>query len=750
MSRFTISSSYPVPSVMSRVEFEDIIKNLVPASDLVDTAHMQISGSSKVGLNLSTLKGDGLVVSGTTLQVEPLTSGGLTVASGGVSVNTDDTTIELSSGSLQVKASSITSAHIAPDTVVAADIDANAVGFSELNAGANLEDNGSGAVRVAQTMTGLTSVTSAAFVGPLTGNVTGDLTGNADTVTNGVYTSSKISALSATSSTELRGVISDETGTGSLVFATSPTLVTPALGTPASGTLTNCTFPTLNQDTTGTAATVTGATQAAITTAANLTTVGTISTGTWSGTTIAIASGGTGLTSVGTAGQILATNSGENGLEWVNNTPTLAALTDTTIASTPGTGSILYYDGPAATWKDTNEIRIDSSSLVGIGGDPENFPSATADSSTPGNTNAKLSVHGHMWLEHTLAFNDSARIDRMSGSNAGTSGWRDVFKGLVPYHTTLSAGITDTAGLPLTITVADSSVFPSGGTGSLQINGEQFTIQSTDNSTNEITLSHRAVGSSSAAAHSTGDLVTHATSNFGLLIDGYGGGHTAVAVRSNDINDAFSIVCSDLPHSGQSQNDTFKQVLRAGPTGVVLNEHGDSEYDFRVEGDTNENLLVCDASLDGVGIGGAAASGYNLIVHGTMKAAGTGGTELVVQDGTNMAVQVTDGTTGASQHIRSGAGDAVLSLETDITASSNDNSFRISNAGAETSFIVGDYDTAAGDSNPTVALKFNHSDAGIVMPALPTSAGSLASGTLFTQTAAELGGTGSTKVICIV
>jgi hypothetical protein len=45
----------------------------------------------------------------------------------------------------------------------------------------------------------------------------------------------------ATTSAELRGVISDETGTGSLVFATSPTLVTPILGTPTSGILTNTT-----------------------------------------------------------------------------------------------------------------------------------------------------------------------------------------------------------------------------------------------------------------------------------------------------------------------------------------------------------------------------------------------------------------------------------------------------------------------------------------------------------------------------
>ena len=40
---------------------------------------------------------------------------------------------------------------------------------------------------------------------------------------------------------QLKGVISDETGSGALVFATSPTLVTPLLGTPTSGTLTNAT-----------------------------------------------------------------------------------------------------------------------------------------------------------------------------------------------------------------------------------------------------------------------------------------------------------------------------------------------------------------------------------------------------------------------------------------------------------------------------------------------------------------------------
>ena len=56
-----------------------------------------------------------------------------------------------------------------------------------------------------------------------------------------VVTTDKLSALAATTSSELAGVISDETGSGSLVFATSPTLVTPILGTPTSVTLTNAT-----------------------------------------------------------------------------------------------------------------------------------------------------------------------------------------------------------------------------------------------------------------------------------------------------------------------------------------------------------------------------------------------------------------------------------------------------------------------------------------------------------------------------
>ena len=95
------------------------------------------------------------------------------------------------------------------------------------------------------------------------GTITADLTGNASTVTTNANLTGHVTSvgnaavLGSFTSAQLLAALTDETGTGAAVFATSPAFVTPALGTPSSGTLTNCTFPTLNQSTTGNAATVT-------------------------------------------------------------------------------------------------------------------------------------------------------------------------------------------------------------------------------------------------------------------------------------------------------------------------------------------------------------------------------------------------------------------------------------------------------------------------------------------------------------
>lgn len=64
------------------------------------------------------------------------------------------------------------------------------------------------------------------------------------------YTANKLSAFAATTSAELAGVISDETGSGALVFANTPTLVTPVLGA-ATATSINGIVPTAATTTVG-------------------------------------------------------------------------------------------------------------------------------------------------------------------------------------------------------------------------------------------------------------------------------------------------------------------------------------------------------------------------------------------------------------------------------------------------------------------------------------------------------------------
>jgi hypothetical protein len=137
--------------------------------------------------------------------------------------------------------------------------------------------------------------TPSALVGTnITGTASGLTAGNVTTnanLTGAVTSVGNATSLGSFSSSDLASALTDETGSGANVFATSPTLVTPILGTPTSATLTNATGLPLSTGVTGQLPVANGGTGTAtpsIVAGTNVTV-----TGTWPNQTIA-ASGGSG------------------------------------------------------------------------------------------------------------------------------------------------------------------------------------------------------------------------------------------------------------------------------------------------------------------------------------------------------------------------------------------------------------------------------------------------------------------------
>jgi hypothetical protein len=191
----------------------------------------------------------------------------------------------------------------------------------------------------------ITSVTNTTIT-PAIGSVTGLGTGVA-------------TFLATPTSANLAAAVSDETGTGALVFATSPTLVTPVLGTPTSGNFSTGTFtwPTFNQNTTGYAAGLAGGAAGSIPyqSATNATT----------------------FLAAGTDGQILSLAAGLP--VWINN----AVGTVTSVATAGTVNGITLTGGPITT---TGTITLggtlDLSSPPAIGGTTANTIRGTTITAT--------------------------------------------------------------------------------------------------------------------------------------------------------------------------------------------------------------------------------------------------------------------------------------------------------------------------------------------------------------------------------
>ena len=409
----------------------------------------------------------------------------------------------------------------------------------------------------------------------LTGTDTSSVAfGSGGTVT---YRADKLNVFATTTSGELAGIISDETGTGSLVFANSPTLITPVLGVANATSLNGLTIST----------------STGVLSVANGKTINLNNTLTFTGTdtsSVAFGTGGTvtyradklnvfATTSSSELASIISDETGSGSLVFANSptfiTPVLGVATATSInklaITAPTTSATLTIaDGKTLTVNNTLTLTGTDTSSIAFGSGGTVAYAANKLSVFASTTSSELaSVISDETGTGLIVFNNSPTlITPVLGAATATSLNRvTITQPSTSATLTLFDGKTFTSQNTLTIRGTDGSTVDFGGGGNVAYQGGTLSQFQPTTSAQLLSVITDETGTGSLVFANTPTLITPvlgvatATSINNLTITNPGAGTTTLTVSSNKT----LVVNNSLTFQG-----TDSSIINFGAGGTIV------------------------------------------------------------------------------------------------------------------------------------------------------------------------------------